>query len=513
VRPLGERLVALGLTTETAIAHALAEALSLPHLDPLVPPSDARLLDLVPRALADRRLVLPLAVEGRWLRLAMADPLDLDAVRDVEFTSGLRARPAVAAPSRIREAIARVYGPQAPAEDADGAAASATEPILDLGAADDGTPAVRLVNAILAEGVSAGASDVHVEPGVDAIVVRNRVDGILRDARVLPRAHLPALVSRLKITASLDIAERRRPQDGRIKVRHGQRTLDVRVSTLPTHLGEKVVLRLLDPTRAVLSLEQLGLEPAARALVEAALAQPQGAILVTGPTGSGKTSTLYAALCRRRSPGINVVTLENPVEFQIPGVTQVHMNERAGLTFAACLRSIVRQDPDVIMVGEIRDPETAEIAFQAALTGHLVLSTLHTNSAAAAVTRLLDLGVEPFLVAASVTLVVAQRLVRRLCTRCRAPSSAPGDDPVFRARGCADCHGTGYRGRVGVFELLPVDGTLRELITERAPEAALRRAASARGLPTLAEAAAAKVREGATSPEEVSRVVAGPVFA
>jgi len=488
-----------------------------------VPEDVARLTALVPRVLAERRLVLPLAVRERRLELATADPLDLDAIRDVEFVCGLRVLPQVATPGRLRAAIARAYalaGSVAPLIAAAGAEAEAgaRETVLDLDAPDESTPVVRIANHLVSEAVAAGASDVHIEPRSDALVVRNRIDGLLRDACTLPRGAHAGLVSRLKILAHLDIAERRRPQDGRIKVRHGGRLLDLRVSTLPTHCGEKVVLRLLDPSHAVLALARLGLEPVQQELLEATLAQPQGTVLVTGPTGSGKTSTLYAALSHLKSPGINIVTLENPVEFQIAGVTQVHMNERAGLTFAASLRSIVRQDPDVIMVGEIRDSETAVVAFQAALTGHFVLSTLHTNNAAAAVTRLLDLGVEPFLIASSVSLVVAQRLVRVLCHACRQPHRPsadelarlrlrPGEGDFHRAGGCERCHGNGFRGRIGVFEMLAIDARVRQLVTQRATEAALQREASARGQPTLLESAACKVARGVTSTEEALRVV------
>jgi type II secretory ATPase GspE/PulE/Tfp pilus assembly ATPase PilB-like protein len=512
-RPLPERLAAAGLVSEATVAQVIADALTLPTGELRVPTPAA--LDHVPRALAERHLALPLAVDGPWLEVAMADPLDLDARRDLEFRSGLRLRPLVATPGAIRGGIARAY---TGATSGAGGAPFENDPILDADRSADPAPAVQAVHAILAAGIDGGASDVHVEPAADGGIVRIRVDGLLHDALRLPPPIVPAVVSRLKILARLDIADRRRPQDGRLRVRRAGRVLDVRVSTLPTHLGEKVVLRLLDPACALIALDALGLPPAQRGLLEAALDRPQGAVLVTGPTGSGKTSTLYASLLHRRSPGINIVTLENPVEFQLPGLTQVQVNERAGLTFAASLRSVVRQDPDVIMVGEIRDPETAEIAFQAALTGHLVLSTLHTNGAAAAVTRLLDLGVEPFLVASSVTLVVAQRLVRRLCAACRVDGAATAVEhdalglargtPVFRAGGCARCRGAGFRGRTGVFECLPVDGAVRELVVARAPEARLEDAARARGCGSLVQAAADAVRAGTTSPDEVLRVIA-----
>jgi type IV pilus assembly protein PilB len=527
--PLGRRLVALGLASEEQIAEALARELRLPFVRLASLTASSQACELVPEPLAERYTVLPVEVRGRTLALAMADPLNLDAIKDVEFRSRLSVRPVVATASEIQDAIVRCYGTAerlAPfIRDLHGTPAAggqATEfligdEIVDVRKRDEILPVVRMVNLLISEGIKAGASDIHIEPGVGEVAVRNRIDGVLREALTVPRWIHAKLVSRLKILANLDIAERRRPQDGRMKVQHGERTLDLRVSVLPTHCGEKVVLRLLDSSRDVLDLPHLGLEPDQMAILEEALTQPQGTILVTGPTGSGKTSTLYAAVSRLKSPGVNVVTLENPIEFQIKGVNQVQVHERAGLTFASSLRSILRQDPDVIMVGEIRDSETAETAFQAALTGHLVLSTLHTNSAASAITRLLDLAVEPFLVSSSVSLVVAQRLVRRLCLHCREPYRPEPevlarlglDDgtPVFRATGCDRCHRTGYRGRIGVFELLPVGPRLSELIVQRAPEAALVEEATAQGLLTLLESAALKVRQGVTSPDEVFRVV------
>ena len=527
--PFALRLVRLGLTTEECVAETLASALRIPRIPLASITVDRAVLDLVPQALAERHTVIPLEVRARTLHLAMADPLNVDAIKDIEYRSGLSVRPVVATASEVRQATVRSYGTDeidpfvrdlhaTPATAEHIAEFLIGDEVLDLKKRDEILPVVRMVNLLIREGIKTGASDIHIEPGVNDVAVRNRVDGVLREACSVPRWIHAGLVSRLKILANLDIAERRRPQDGRMKVQLGDRTLDLRVSVLPTHCGEKVVLRLLDPDRDVLGLDHLGLEPTQLATLKAALAQPQGTILATGPTGSGKTSTLYAALSHQKSEEVNIVTLENPVEFQIKGVNQVQMHERAGLTFASSLRSILRQDPDVIMVGEIRDSETAVTAFQAALTGHLVLSTLHTNGAASAITRLLDLGVEPFLVASSVSLVVAQRLVRRLCRHCRAPYQASPDVlaqlglsdsalPVYRAVGCERCHHTGYRGRVGVFELLPIDTRLSALIAERATEAAILEEAESQGLASLLEAAGEKVRRGETSPDEVFRVI------
>jgi len=529
-RPLGQLLVSQGLATEEQIAQAMATQLKIPYVHLASAVVEPEALDLVPHAMAEKYTICPLSLEEKALLLVMADPLNLEAIKDVEFRTSLRVRPAISTPTEVKDAIARCYAfeeslgplvrnlkdgteikmlPLTEPLDADG--------VLDLKKSET-TPVVKMVNLLISEAIKARASDVHIEPGVGEVTVRNRVDGILRDALAMPKWIHAGVVSRLKILGGLDIAERRLPQDGRIKVRYGERTLDLRVSTLPTHCGEKVVLRLLDPVRDLLSLEHVGLEPVQRRLLEAVLAQPQGAILVTGPTGSGKTSTLYAALSHLKSPAINIVSIEDPIEFQIEGVNQVQVNERAGLSFASTLRSVLRQDPDVIMVGEIRDHETVEIAFQASLTGHLVFSTLHTNDTISAIARLLDLGIEPFLVASSVTLIVAQRLLRRLCSHCRE-AYKPSDDivrrlrltdahaAVFRGKGCPSCQGTGFLGRVGVFEFLPIDAAMRELITQRASEGTLRREANAKGFVSLIEAAVAKIRTGLTSPDEVLRAI------
>ncbi|MDD5558482.1 ATPase, T2SS/T4P/T4SS family [Candidatus Methylomirabilis sp.] len=530
--PLGQLLISQGLATEEQIATTLATQFAIPYVRLASAVVEPKALDLVPQAMAEKYTICPLSIEGKALLLVMADPLNLEAIKDVEFRASLRVRPAISTPTEIKDAIARCYAfeeslgplvrnledkvevkvlPSTGSLDAGG--------ILDLKKSET-TPAVKMVNLLINEAIKTRASDVHIEPGVGEVTVRNRIDGILRDAHTMPKWIHAGVASRLKILGGLDIAERRLPQDGRIKVRYGERTLDLRVSTLPTHCGEKVVLRLLDPVRDLLSLERVGLDPGQHQLLETVLAQPQGTILVTGPTGSGKTSTLYATLSRLKSPGINIVSIEDPIEFQIAGVNQVQVNERAGLTFASTLRSVLRQDPDVIMVGEIRDHETAEIAFQASLTGHLVFSTLHTNDAISAITRLLDLGIEPFLVASSISLIVAQRLMRRLCNHCRE-AYQPSDDmvrrlrltdvatAVFRGKGCPACQGTGFFGRIGVFEFLSIDAAMRELITQRASEGTLRREANARGFVSLIEAAGAKIRAGLTSPDEVLRAILG----
>jgi type II secretory ATPase GspE/PulE/Tfp pilus assembly ATPase PilB-like protein/ActR/RegA family two-component response regulator len=378
-------------------------------------------------------------------------------------------------------------------------------------------PVVKMCNLILQEAIRSQASDVHLEPGLNCLEVRMRVDGVLREYIDVPKWLHHPLVSRLKILASLDIAERRLPQDGRITAKFQNNSVDLRISTLPTHFGEKVVLRILGTT-SIPPLESMGLSEWQFSTLTDCLSQPQGMILLTGPTGSGKTTTLYSMILTRRSPEINIVTVEDPIEYQLAGINQVQVNARANLTFAGCLRSILRQDPDVILVGEIRDLETAEIAFQAAVTGHLVMSTLHTNSSLAAITRLLDLGVDPSLINSSVNLIVAQRLARRICSQCKEPCTPPPellrrlriDDPghaFYRGRGCSACGKSGYAGRIGIYEMLRMTNTLKELIRQKASETQLRRGATAGGTRFLLDDGLSKVREGLTSLEELLRVI------
>jgi len=397
-----------------------------------------------------------------------------------------------------------------------GALAEELPAAADLLDTNDDAPVIRLINGLLAEAVRLGASDIHVEPYESALLVRLRIDGVLRETLRLPARVIPVLVSRIKVMARLDIAERRIPQDGRISVALGGRTLDVRVSTLPSRAGERVVMRILDREQANLTMGDLGFSPYVLGAFQAALREPNGIVLVTGPTGSGKTTTLYAGLGVLNDRTRNILTIEDPVEYAVEGVGQTQVNTKVGMTFAAGLRAILRQDPDVVMVGEIRDAETAQIAVQASLTGHLVLSTVHTNDSVGAVTRLRDMGVEPFLLASTVRLVLAQRLVRRLCPNCRrgepadaATAKAVGLEPgatVYRAVGCAACSHTGYAGRVGVFEVLRVDERVRRMIAEDAGEDAIAQAAFGGGAPTLARAARAAVAEGITTVEEAFRV-------
>jgi type IV pilus assembly protein PilB len=498
---LGEILVRRG-TPEDAVARALAEQLRLPFAEPpLTAGEDA--LALVERAIAVRLRVVPLAAPDRSLRVATADPLDLNALDDLQFRTGRRVQPVVATSTAIDEALIRAYGAAAfealisrlpPALEAQ---PRRTEPaaVVALRRALDAPPIVALVDLILGRAVAAGASDVHVEPGSDGVRVRARVDGLLEELLQLPAHAAAAVVSRLKVMADLDISIKRRPQDGRAAVRAGGRELALRVSTLPTEYGEKVVLRMLDPGATNRTLADLGLSEADRARLDAVLCRSHGAVLVTGPTGSGKTTTLYAALTgvdRRRK---NVITLEDPVEYRLAGVTQVHVRPRAGLTFATALRAVLRQDPDVVLVGEMRDRETVEVGMAAAMTGHLVLSTLHTTDAAGAVARLTEMGAAPYLVAGALSAVLAQRLVRRACRHCGPGATRePCEHPA--------------PGRLGVFELLVVDDAIRSLILRRHSASAIRKRALAAGMTPLAADAAAKLRAGLLSAADAAPLLA-----
>jgi type IV pilus assembly protein PilB len=463
--------------------------------------------------------------------LAMANPADMAAMQDVEFASGCLIRPVVATRAEVMDAIERHYDPEdslqdllanvSESEDLQIVSVEGEEgetSVSDARSQAEAAPVVKMVNLIVLDGIKQGSSDIHIEPGVNDIQVRNRVDGMLRDFMQVPKWLHGPLVSRLKILAKLDIAERRLPQDGRIKVHFQNLDVDLRVSTLPTHFGEKVVLRVLGSGKAVPKTTELGMRSEDLSVLKTACAQPQGMILVTGPTSSGKTTTLYSVLNEKKDPSINIITVEDPIEFQLPGINQVQVNVKAGLTFAATLRSILRQDPDVILLGEVRDLETAEIAFHAAMTGHLVFSTVHTNSTTATVARLLELGVDPYLVGTSVNLILAQRLVRKICLKCREEYK-PDPEHLERLRineqdytfyhgaGCEACGKTGYSGREGVFELLRMTPTVKDLVNRKASELELRKAALSAGTRLLLQDALDKVAQGLTTVEEVLRVI------
>lgn len=531
---LGVLIHQLGLATEDEVAAALAAQLGLPFLDLATVPLDPGTVEMVPRTLAYLHHLVPIertADDG--LLIAMADPTNVVAIDDVRIATGVReVRVAVATASAVQEAADRLYGLEGAATDLVNRLGVATGvevlPELDIDEDDvdllrrstNLAPIVRLANAVFADAVRGRATDIHVEPQASEVKIRYRIDGLLREVMTLPKHTHAAFVSRIKIISGMDIAERRRPQDGRGKIRVESVDVDTRVSAIPTLTGEKVVIRLLRKGEGVVGFPSIGMDPDELETLSRALAAPQGLIVLTGPTGSGKTTTLYAALTHLKTPDKNVVTLEDPIEYEIPGINQTQIDEKTGITFARGLRTILRQDPNVIMVGEIRDAETAEIAAQAALTGHLVLTTLHTNDAASAVTRLVDLGVEPFLIASSLSLVVAQRLVRTICDRCRTPAEpsertlellgigrrALDNARLFRGEGCEACGYTGFRGRTGLFELLPVSSQMREQIAAQPSEAILGRAARAAGHRSLRQNGLAKALAGITTLEEVLRV-------
>jgi type IV pilus assembly protein PilB len=497
---IGAALIALGYVTDVDIAETLGKQLGLPFLfgDFPVDPNVAR---LVPEATCRRLQAIPFAREGIRVKVAMVDPLDMAALNDLALATRSEVLPHVATAHDVERAILKVFG--APVE-------------ADVSLVAGDSQAVRVVQRLIERAVEDRASDIHIEPLADGVRVRLRVDGVLTEVQRFPRGLLPAVISRIKVLADLDIAERRLPQEGRVELQVAGRTVDLRVATLPTVHGEKAVLRLLDRSQALQTLEELGLAPDDFAQVRAMIARPHGLVLVSGPTGAGKTTTLVACLAEIDARSRNVVTIEDPVEYLLPGLNQTQVNPKIGLTFADGLRAILRQDPDVVMVGEIRDRETAEIAVRAALTGHLVLSSIHTNTAAATPGRLLEMGIEPFLVASSLVGVVAQRLVRRLCVRCRRARAVtaeearlyglPGDGTVFEPVGCPHCGNLGYRGRVGVFEVLPVDSLIRAGILDRVPGSELEAAARARGMRSLWEDGVAKALAGVTSLAEVLRV-------
>ncbi|HSC77569.1 MAG TPA: ATPase, T2SS/T4P/T4SS family [Candidatus Acidoferrales bacterium] len=517
--------------SEENLADTMAKWLRLPRVHVASLTVEPNALSTISQELARKHTCLPVKLEGKSLVLAMANPADFEAVQALEFSSGLSIRPVVASRTEILDGIGTHYAPDEQLQDFLANVSESSEfnimpdeeesnGDVNLDAsrnAAEQAPVVKMCNLIIQDAVRAGASDIHVEAELNSIRVRLRVDGVLRDYMQVPKWLHNPLVSRMKILAKLDISERRLPQDGRIKIQHQEKSIDLRVSTLPTHFGEKVVLRLLGSSN-IPGLEQLGFTEPQVGILDAALGQPQGMILTTGPTGSGKSTTLYSCLVRRQSPEVNIITVEDPIEYQIPGINQVQVNVKAGLTFAASLRSILRQDPDIILVGEIRDLETAEIAFQASMTGHLVLSTLHTNSTLATVARLLDIGVDPFLITSSVNVIIAQRLARRVCQRCKEPYTPSSgllervkvEEPnviFYRGKGCQACGNTGFAGRVGIYEILRLTPTIKELINKKASEGEMRKAAGLAGTRFLLEEAMDKVRQGITTLEEVLRVI------
>ena len=513
-------LLQTGSISSDDIARAVAERYGLDYVDLSVFKVDSASASLVSVGVAKRYDAVPISfIDDRTLMVAMADPANVLAVDDIAILTGYEVRAAVASRDDIARLLSRLdhFGDVALEEDDDDGGPE----VIDLRETAEDAPVVRLVQQLVRDAVEQGASDLHLAPDGDQLRVRMRIDGVLRDSNAIPRRMVGGVVSRVKIMADLDISERRVPQDGRISLEIGGHNVDLRVVSIPSVLGEGIVIRILDKESVVMDLEQLGMFDTERMNFERAVRQSHGAVLVTGPTGSGKTTSLYAALLQVSTPEKNVVTVEDPVEYEIAGITQVQINAKAGLTFATGLRSIMRADPDVIMVGEIRDHETAQIAIEAALTGHLVLSTLHTNDAPSATTRLIEMGIEPFLVASAVDCVIAQRLVRTLCVQCKKRIILPGD--VLReygypasldiegydAVGCKHCNGTGYKGRAGIYEVMNLTSEIRALTIERRSADEIAECAVSQGMRRLRDNGLENVRQGRTTITEVGRVCGG----
>lgn len=559
---IGSKLVKLGFVTEEKIVSFLSKQYGVPAINLSEYKIDPNIIKLIPKDLAQKHLIIPVTRVGPNLTIAMADPTNVFAIDDVKFITGYNVEVVVASESAIIEAISKYYGAslvlsQGPREpvtpgatkrsettpeiniedltqelgDMDKIAETAVQVIETEEEVGEGeivkdvdAPIVKLANAILINAINQRASDIHIEPYENSLRVRYRVDGVMYTVQTLPTKIKGALTSRIKIMSKLDIAERRLPQDGRIKLKLGKdREIDFRVSTLPCLFGEKVVLRLLDKSNLQIDLTKLGFEKEQLDDFMDAISKPYGMILVTGPTGSGKTTTLYSALNHLNKPDVNIMTAEDPVEYNFMGINQVQIKEEIGLTFAAALRSFLRQDPDIIMVGEIRDFETAEIAVKAALTGHLVLSTLHTNDAPSTITRLLNMGIEPFLVSSSVILILAQRLCRKICPNCKTEEHVPPQAlirlgfteeeahtiKVYKGKGCPACNNKGYKGRIALYEVMPIKEELKELILEGASAGELKKAAIKLGMKTLRMSGLTKIKEGITTIEEVLRVTFG----
>jgi len=524
-RSLGRTLIDLGYIKERDLVAALAEQVGLDFVDLSEHQIDPLAASLLPEQLARRYRALPIGERDGKLLVAMSDPANVFALDDIRSITNRDVQPIVATASDVEQAIAKFSGMGEQVEALASEASSkleAEDGLDDMEAAVEDAPIVRLVQAVMTQAVADRASDVHIEPHERDVRIRFRVDGVLHEVMHSPKNIQNGLISRLKVMADLNIAERRVPQDGRMSIKVGRKVLDIRLATLPTVFGEKVVLRILDKTQALLQLSDLGFQEEAFKRYQVSFRKPYGAILVTGPTGSGKSTTLYATLNILNDIDRNLITVEDPVEYRLAGVNQIQVNTKAGLTFASALRSILRADPDIVLIGEIRDRETAMIAVEAALTGHLVLSTLHTNDAAAAITRLTEMEVETFLVASALDCVVAQRLARVLCERCKerfAPEPkelleaglpewrVPEVRELFRPVGCSACSNTGYRGRMGLYEVMPVSEEIERLTVERASSDQIRAVAIEQGMFTLRNDGLEKAIRGSTSLEEIARVV------
>lgn len=500
-KPLRQILIKKGLISEEDLTAFLSQQFNLPQIDLSNYLVDPKIIDLVPENLARKHLLIPILKIAKSLTVAMVDPLDVFALDELRMKTGLEIDPALATETELKKAIDQHYRAKGTMEEVIGSLdrkelglKAGQEPELKkLQGIVEEPPVIKLVNLMIIGAVRQGASDIHVEPEEDSLRIRFRVDGMLHEQTSPPKFLQSAIASRIKIMANLDIAERRIPQDGRIQMKMEGRDIDIRVSCVPTIYGENVVMRLLDRSQVILQLKQLGFSAQTLGKYEQLIRRPHGIILVTGPTGSGKTTTLYASLNMINSEEKNIITIEDPIEYHLPGIRQMQVNPKVGLKFSAGLRSILRQDPDIIMVGEIRDFETAEIAVQAALTGHLVFSTLHTNDAPGAITRLIDMGVEPFLISSSVIGILAQRLVRTICGKCKS-------------KGCKECMNTGFKGRIGIYELMLPDEEIKKLTNTKASADEISKVAVKGGMQMLREDGQQKVKQGITTEEEVMRV-------
>ncbi|NCU16942.1 GspE/PulE family protein [Pallidibacillus pasinlerensis] len=514
---LGDALLREGFISEQELIEVLEFQLGIPHINISQYPIDHDLIQLVPKELAKRHYAMPIRKDRNKLLVAMADPMDYFAIEELRMATGYQIEPAIAMKDELYRTITKFYDLQESMEEIMGEFAP-EESLEDEQVIRDDSPVVRLVNQIIANGLAQRASDIHFDPQENDFRVRYRIDGILQTDRSLPKHMQNVIIARIKIMANLNITESRLPQDGRIKTTINFRPVDIRVSTLPTIFGEKVVMRLLDLSNAMNNIEKIGFTDENTEIFSNMLKKPNGIILITGPTGSGKSSTLYAALNHLNSEEVNIITVEDPVEYQLDGINQIQVKEEVGLTFANGLRSILRQDPDILMIGEIRDSETAEVATRASLTGHLVLSTLHTNSAVEALSRLDDMGIEPFLISSSIIGIVAQRLVRRVCRDCgqEVPANEREKEifasrglrieTVRRGQGCGSCNNTGYRGRIAIHEILTIDEDIRRLILSKSSTVEIRNLARQNGLKFLVDDGLLKVKEGLTTTEEVLRV-------
>lgn len=536
--PMGSALTALGFISESEMAQALSRQLGYPYVDLDQFEVYPDVIKLIPREIAQRYMIMPIHRIRSFLTLAMVDPTDLAALEDVKFRSGLSIQPVITSESSIKNALNKYYGSSYAlrlkkqleevelAEDASVRIIEEVdeeeEEVDDLAVSEEEAPVISLVNQILIEAIKKSASDVHLEPYENSVRVRYRMDGILYEVMNISKKFKNAVLSRLKIMANMDIAEKRLPQDGRIKMSikkddGGRKKVDMRVSSIPAMWGEKIVVRILDQEMLKLDLTQLGFEKESLKIFKKAIEQPWGIVLVTGPTGSGKTNTLYSAISNLNSLEKNIMTAEDPIEFHLAGINQVNVKEEIGLTFPNCLRSFLRQDPDIMLVGEMRDFETCDIAIKASLTGHLVFSTLHTNDAASAVGRLVNMNVEPFLIANSIILVVAQRLVRRLCKKCRVKQDVPVNSlvdmgyseeeaknvTVYKPKGCGLCNNTGYKGRIALFEVMEISDEIRDLVLTKAHSREIKNMAMKQGMLTLRKSGLVKIKNGIASMEDV----------